>query len=117
MGEALQRIASDVERKIKEGILFSDKAMSEINLLFERTKDILGNARDMALARNRVIAAYIKESEAEIVRTANDFSTLHEERLIEGLCMPKASSVYLEMLDAVKSIAWHSKEIAKDLAG
>ena len=44
-----------------------------------------------------------------------EYATLHEERLIEGLCLPVASSLYINMLDSIKNIAWHAKEIATKL--
>jgi Na+/phosphate symporter len=57
----------------------------------------------------------VRESAAEISRSASEFATMHEERLIEGLCMPKASPLFLDILDAIKGIAWHAKEIAEKL--
>lgn len=115
IGEGMASISDSFRSKIKEDILFSDKAVDEINLLFERLKDILRNTNDMILARNLIIANYVKESEADISRLANDFSTKHEERLIEGLCLPKASPIFLGIIDSIKVIAWHAKEIAVGL--
>ena len=119
----LERIASNiehiiriVEQKNRENILFSDKAVSEMNFLFNRIKEVLSNLSDLVLARNKYLANYIIESEAEIERTANEFSTLHEERLIEGVCMPRASGIYVIILDSLKRIAWNAKEIAGKLA-
>ena len=119
----LERIASNiehiiriVEQKNRENILFSDKAVSEMNFLFNRIKEVLSNLSDLVLARNKYLANYIIESEAEIERTANEFSTLHEERLIEGVCMPRASGIYVIILDSLKRIAWNAKEIAAKLA-
>ena len=119
----LERIASNIEhiirivlQKNEENILFSDKAVSEMNFLFNRIKEVLSNLSDLVLARNKYLANYIIESEAEIERTANEFSTLHEERLIEGLCMPRASGIYVIILDSLKRIAWNAKEIAAKLA-
>jgi len=40
---------------------------------------------------------------------------LHEERLIRGECLPIASSLFIGMLEAIKSIAWHTKEITTKL--
>ncbi|MBI4823312.1 MAG: hypothetical protein HY805_03665 [Nitrospirae bacterium] len=117
IADSIGRVGDAVAQKINEGILFSDKAMDEINFLIEKTKDILSNTSDMILARNRIVAGYIAESETNISNTANDFSTRHEERLIEGTCLPKASSLYIEILSAFKSIAWHAKEIAQGLRG
>jgi hypothetical protein len=51
-----------------------------------------------------------------VIRRAIEYATLHEERLIEGSCLPVASAIYIYMLDIIKSIAWHAKEIALKLA-
>lgn len=113
----IERISTCLQGKIREDVLFSDKAMSELNFLFEKIKDILVNTKDMVLARNTILAGYIKEAAHAVTLSANDFSTRHEERLIEGLCLPRASSMYLELLDAFKGVAWHAKEVARDLIG
>ena len=75
-----------------------------MNYLFEKTRDILTNTGDFILARNKLVASYIKESETSITHSANDFSTQHEERLIEGTCSPRAAPLYLGILDAFKGI-------------
>lgn len=115
IGDYVENISKALRLKEREKILFSEKAMDEMNFLFEKTKDILANTADMVLARNTIIAGYIREVEAALERSANNFATLHEERLIEGLCLPKASAVYLDLLDAFKAISWHSKEIVQRL--
>ena len=91
--------------------------MVELEYMFERTRDIMVNAKDLVLARNTLVAKHIVEAQRATEVTANHYATMHEERLIEGLCAPSASGMYLEILEAFKSMAWHAKEIAKDLAG
>ncbi len=115
MGAYMEDIIGCMRTKIKDEILFSDKAISEITFLLQRIQEVLNNISDIILARNAIMGRYVKESEAEISRSANEFATLHEERLIEGLCMPKASPLFLDILDAIKGIAWHAKEIAEKL--
>lgn len=117
MGEGLNRIIQSVKKKVQGDLLFSDKAMVELEYMFERTRDIMMNAKDLLLARNTLVAKHIVEAQKATEVTANHYATMHEERLIEGLCAPSASGIYLEMLEAFKSMAWHAKEIAKDLAG
>ncbi len=112
----LELIHRAIETKVKDNLLFSDKAVSEMNFLFNRTKEVITNLSDLILARNRFLANYIIESEKEIERTATEFATLHEERLIEGLCLPKSSGVYVMILDSIKRIVWNAKEIAEKLA-
>jgi Na+/phosphate symporter len=117
MGENLNRIIRAVKKKIEDDMLFSDKAMVELEYMFERTRDIIVNAKDLVLARNTLVARHIIEAQRATEVTANHYATMHEERLIEGLCSPSASGNYLEILEAFKSMSWHAKEIAKDLAG
>ncbi len=115
IGDYTEDIIGCIRTKISEGILFTDKAVSEVNFLVERLQEVLKNTSDIILARNRIIREYIKESAAEIGRSANEFATSHEERLVEGLCTPKASPLFLDIMDALKGIAWHAKEIAEKL--
>jgi hypothetical protein len=63
------------------------------------------------------MSMYVEESQAGVGKMAIEYATLHEERLIKGVCLPIASSLYLTMLNAIKSIAWNAKEIAIGLAG
>jgi len=115
MGDYIEDVIGCTRTKIKEGILFTDKAVSETAFLMERLQEVLKNTGDIILARNRIMREYVKESAAEISRSANEFSTMHEERLVEGLCMPKASPLFLHIMDALKGIAWHAKEMAEKL--
>lgn len=115
IADGVGQLVSSLKARIKGDVLFSDRAMSEITYMFERTRDVLVNTKDMVLAPNTLVARHIAESQRVVERMAYEYATRHEERLIEGLCAPKASQIYLEMLDSFKSIAWHAKEIAKDL--
>ncbi len=112
----LKHIARAISAKIEENLLFSDKAVEEINYLFSRVKEMIANLSDLMLARNIFLANYISESEKDVERAASEYATLHEERLIEGLCLPKASGVYVVLLDSIKRIAWNAKEIARKLS-
>jgi Na+/phosphate symporter len=117
MAEGLGRVVQSLKSKSKEDVLFSDKAIAEVDYMFGRIRDILVNTKDMVLAPNTLVARHMAESERAVEKMADEYATKHEERLIEGLCTPKASQLYLRMLDAFKSISWHAKEIAKELAG
>ncbi len=116
IGENIEKLAELIDRKARENILFSDRALTEITFLLQRLIDILRPTSDIILARNTILTRYVQESEAGVIRRAIEYATFHEERLIEGLCLPVASSLYISMLDAVKGIAWHAKQIAIKLA-
>jgi Na+/phosphate symporter len=115
IGESMEKLADCVEKMVREQILFSDRAIEEITFLLQRLMELLRPTADIILARNAILAKYVTESRAGVVRRALEYSTLHEERLIEGVCIPFASSLYIRMLDEIKNIAWHAKEIAEKL--
>jgi Na+/phosphate symporter len=108
----LDKLSGLIDKKIREKVLFSDKAVNESIYLLQRLVEILRPTADIILARNTFLSKYVLESQANIERMADEYATLHENRLITGECLPVASSIYVGMLGAIKSIAWHTKEIA-----
>ncbi len=111
----LERLADLVGKKIREQVLFSDKAVEEVTFLMQRLIDLLRPTADIILARNEILINYVRESETDVIRKALEYATFHEDRLIGGVCLPIASPLYLNMLDAIKSIAWNAKCIAVKL--
>ena len=113
----IEKLSECIDKKNRESILFSDKAVKETIFLLQRLNEILTPTADIVLARNTFLCMYVEESQVGLGRMAAEYATLHEERLIKGVCVPVASSIYITMLDAIKSIAWNAKEITIGLAG
>jgi Na+/phosphate symporter len=119
----LSRIAEDIEKfidlvdkKNRDHVLFSDKAVNEAMFLLQRLVEILRPATDMILARNIFLSKYVQKSQSDLSKMADEYATLHEERLIKGDCLPVSSSLYIGMLDHIKRIAWHAKQITVKLS-
>ncbi len=110
--EKLDKLSELIDKKIREHVLFSDKAVDETIYLLQRLTEVLRPTADMILARNSFLGKYIQESQDSIEKMATEYATLHENRLVMGECLPAASSLYVGMLEAIKSIAWNTKEIA-----
>jgi hypothetical protein len=49
--------------------------------------------------------------------TASEFVSFHQERPIQGLCRPRASSIYLAMIDYVRGIERHQRDIVQKVSG
>jgi Na+/phosphate symporter len=112
----LDRLSDLIDKKVGDKVLFSDKVVDETIYLLQRLIEILRPTADMILARNTYLRKYIQESVASIEITAAGYATLHENRLAAGESISAASSIYLSMLEAIKSIAWHTKEISVTLS-
>ena len=117
IAEGIEHLAELIDNKNRANVLFSDKAVRESVFLLQRLIEILGPTSDIILARNTFLGMYVEESQINVGKMAREYATLHEERLIAGVCIPESASIYLKMLEAIKSIAWNSKEIAVKLAG
>ena len=114
---SIKRIGENSRSRIKEGLLFSDKALLETGKLFTKSKDILKKAGEAAVTGSQAtLQAVLADSDA-LERMANDFATGHEERLATGECSPKSSSTYLSILYAFEDMGAHIKNTIKKLAG
>ncbi len=113
--EYMENMNRALSARCNEGIRFSDKATDEVNYLFEELKGILLNTSGMLGTGNFILAGHIKHAELAFSESAREFAARHRERIEEGLCLPKASSIYMDMLNSFMAIAWHSKEIMQEL--
>ncbi len=114
---SIKRITENSRSRIKEGMLFSDKAILETGKLFTKTKEVLKKAGEAAVTgAPATVNAALSDSEA-VERMANEFATSHEERLVTGECSPKSSSTYLCILYAFEDMGAHIKDATKRLSG
>lgn len=112
----LEDLAGTLRQKVKENILFSDRGVTEVSFLSQTLADILRAAADLVLVRNPILIRYVLESETVVEKMTIEYATQHEERLIEGLCLPVAAPVFLSMLDAFKGIAREAKGVAEKMS-
>ena len=113
----IHRISDHSRERIKDGLLFSDKAVIETGKLFTIAKDILKKAGEAAVTNAAATIATVMAETDSLERMANDFATAHEERLVTGECSPKSSSNYLSILYAFDDMGEHIKNTVKKLSG
>ena len=103
---AMENLIEKMEITIELHILFSEKALNEIKELFTAMQAQLQDTKDYILTKNPNLKDSIKAGKEKLIRLANDYAIIHEQRLIAGVCMPKASYLYIDMTDSLKRIAW-----------
>jgi Na+/phosphate symporter len=114
---SIERVVSNVRIKIKEGLLFSDKAIQETSRMLVKGKEVLKKAGEAIVTASPDSLETVRIECDAMIRLANDFATTHEDRLVAGECSPKASSNYLCMLYAFEDMASHAKDAVKKLSG
>ncbi len=110
---SIERVMDNVRLKIKEGLLFSDKAIQETGTLLTKGKEVLKKAGEAMVTGSG--ASGVADESDEIIRLADAYATSHENRLVTGECSPKSSSTYLCILYAFDDIASHTKEALKKI--
>jgi Na+/phosphate symporter len=114
---SIKRITENTRVRIKEGMLFSDKAINETGKLFTRAKEVLKKSSEAAVTGAQTTFESVLADSDAMERMANDFATAHEDRLVTGECSPKSSSTYLCILYAFEDMGAHLKDAVKRLSG
>jgi Na+/phosphate symporter len=101
-----------VKRKASEHILFSDRGVKEVNEVFQEAMDLLEDLPELISTENKQLARHMGERVRAVIKIASGFSEGHEERLIQGVCLPKSSPIYLGILESLKGIITHILEVS-----
>lgn len=106
----LERVADTIETisrysfmKDLDRTCFSDKASAELDRLFAVLLDMMNNLHDAFATPDEVILRYIVTQSGKLDRMLRDFRIAHWQRITGRSCAPEACSVYLGILDSVKS--------------
>ncbi len=116
IGDNIEALARGVDRVGREGVPFTDRARREIDTLIEKALELLEATRDVLRTGNRTLIRHILTEGPRFEAMATEFALFHEERLIQGLCRPTASSIYLAIIDYLRGIERHEREIARKLS-
>ena len=103
----LNKLAAAVEKKVTGRILFSDTAVKELNGLVIGLITYINNVQDYLSTGNKVLQQSIKDDAKQYAQLARDYATKHEERLIQGVCQPRSSTLYLDTLSGIEGIFYN----------
>jgi Na+/phosphate symporter len=112
MTHNIEGIVHRLKPMVRDHILFSDRALREVNEIFQDAMDLLESLPDLILTQNKQMAQHIGEQVRSVFKIANGFSEEHEERLVQGICMPKSSPMYLGVLESLKGVIAHTLEVS-----
>jgi hypothetical protein len=116
ISDAVQGLLRCLRTMDTEGMAFTEGGVREIEQLFDRSFEMLECARDLALTGNRVLARHVEIESMRFHDLASGFARAHEARLVEGVCLPNASSAYLSMVDYLREVTRHSRRICARVA-
>lgn len=102
---AVRSLAAKKKTILMRDVVFSVKAITEITELLALVKTQIRNTRDLILTGNPLLKESIQSGMEKIIEMAGKYTLMHEERLTTGVCMPKASYLYLGIVGSIKKVA------------
>jgi Na+/phosphate symporter len=116
IGDNIELLVRALTTVVQEGIPFTERAVRELNILFEKAIELLECVRDVIPTQNRVLIHHIQVEGPRYGEMIDEYALSHQQRLIEGVCLPRASSIFVALLDYLKGIESHICQIAAKLS-
>jgi Na+/phosphate symporter len=108
----IESILDRVRGKSENHIRFSDQAVKEVNDIFQESMRLLEKLSSLITTQDKLLAQRIGEGGRAMLEIANRYSEGHEERLIEGICAPEHSRIYLGIIESLKGVIVHTLEVS-----
>ncbi|MBA4391655.1 MAG: hypothetical protein C0399_12080 [Syntrophus sp. (in: bacteria)] len=102
---ALDNLVDKMETKVEGNILFNQKALDEIKQIMVAVEAEFINVKDYCMTKNPLLKKQIQADLEKVGKIIDDFDTVHQNRIITGVCTPKASYLYIDMTDSLKRMA------------
>ncbi len=114
IGDIIEKgVAEQVNKKIGNGLKFSEEGYQELKTLFTLTIDNLRIAQTIFVTRNADLARQLMEVKVDVRRMEKQSSERHLERLRDGrLDSLQTSSLHLDILRDLKRINAHIVSVA-----
>ncbi len=102
---AIDNLVNRMLDKVQNNVLFGDKAVKEIKTLLDITYGQCRDAKDYFLTRNPHLKHNVITAKEKLMELVIEFDIVHQNRLITGVCMPKASYLYIDFTHSLKRIS------------
>ena len=111
--ENIAALGEPIRKKILDKLLFTDKAFFDVNYIFTHQTGLMRSLLDFLKTDNQLLRKYSEEEAQNLIEVCLNAATEHENRLIEGICLPQASPVFLGILDHMRLICRHVLGVVK----
>jgi Na+/phosphate symporter len=104
LGIAVNDLLRGVQMTVDADIPLTEKAFSEISEMMALLKDLARDTNDVLATKNSHFRAYAVSSVEHLLQRTYECGLEHQERVVVGACTPKASFLYLDLMDSMKRI-------------
>jgi Na+/phosphate symporter len=104
LGSPLEDLVGGVHAAVDAEICFTDKALAEISEIMGMVNNLARDTSDALTSENDRFKDYATSESLSVLDRIRDFGIEHQQRLVVGVCMPKASFLYLDVMNSLKRI-------------
>jgi Na+/phosphate symporter len=104
LGSASEDLVCGVQAAVEAEISLTDKALTEISEIMGLVRDLTRDTHDAMSSGNEHFKEYVLGEGRVICDRIREFGIDHQQRLVIGVCMPKASFLYLDIMNSLKRI-------------
>jgi Na+/phosphate symporter len=115
VGDYLESIHKCCKIKCRDGVPFTERAVSEVDDMFSLLLETMNNFRDAVIRPNKVLLENVIAEGKKLEQICQDLQLAHVERLLDGSTAPRASSLYLDVLESTQSINTHIGAMAGEI--
>jgi Na+/phosphate symporter len=102
---SFDNLINTMKKKVEANIPFTKKALAEIEELFNIMYTQFVDTKDYIATKNQHLRREIKASKEKLIELAEKNNLVHQQRLITGICLPRASYIYIDITQSLKRIS------------
>jgi len=117
IGDYIKDMIERIEIKIEEKLLFSDDAVDEYKHLYNVVETELADVEKALRMNDKNFARRVLcSTEDHVDNLVHKYREAHAQRLVAGVCLPRACNMFLNLLDFTAQVSHHTKAIAKNIS-
>ncbi|HLR35994.1 MAG TPA: Na/Pi cotransporter family protein [Tissierellales bacterium] len=113
VGDHADNLAELAQYRIDNRLLFTDDALDELKIMFDRTEKIYRKAIEAFEEVDYNLSMEVKDSEEKVDELEKEYRVNHIERLNKLMCEPSSGVVFLDILSNLERVADHSSNIVQ----
>jgi phosphate:Na+ symporter len=113
VGDHAENMAELLEYKFANKIIFSDQAVSELEDIYSTTLDAVHTSLESFHSEDENQARKVIAIENRIDELEKTLKRTHIKRLTDGVCQPKSSIIFLELINNIERVGDHAMNIAE----
>jgi len=110
LGIATEDLVTAIQVAVETDVAFTDKALAEVSEVMSLLKDLARDTNDVFATGNQDFCRYVLSLAQRVRERVIECSLEHQGRLLTGICTPKASFVYLDIINSMRRV---SQELAQ----